>query len=174
MCNISQAHTLPCCSHSCLCCLCLPEVLLCVSMVKQRQAIIIRLCCCTSQESKAASKLTDQVLSDVQRSSNDLSKLNSWLQVGCLNSCQDRLLLFCTRECLQSFAASSISQPSNCSCCSCIHCQRGTPQLASATCRASLMWTCRDLKCRLSLKQQERARKRLWLLRVQHSSKSWC
>jgi hypothetical protein len=48
----------------------------------------------TSQESKAASKLTDQVLSDVQRSSNDLSKLNSWLQVGCLTSCQDRLLLF--------------------------------------------------------------------------------
>jgi hypothetical protein len=33
------------------------------------------------QESKAASELADKVLGDVQRSSNDMAQLNSWLQV---------------------------------------------------------------------------------------------
>jgi hypothetical protein len=35
------------------------------------------------QESKAASELADKVLGDVQRSSNDMAQLNSWLQVRC-------------------------------------------------------------------------------------------
>lgn len=40
--------------------------------------------CCSLQESKAASDLTEKVLSDVQRSSNDLAQLNNWLQVRML------------------------------------------------------------------------------------------
>jgi hypothetical protein len=42
------------------------------------------------QESKAASELADKVLGDVQRSSNDMAQLNSWLQVRsvCLLACK--------------------------------------------------------------------------------------
>jgi hypothetical protein len=39
------------------------------------------------QESKAASELADRVLSDVQRSTNDMAQLNKWLQVAHHSPC---------------------------------------------------------------------------------------
>jgi hypothetical protein len=43
--------------------------------------LLFVLLCLLLQESKAASELADKVLGDVQRSSNDMAQLNSWLQV---------------------------------------------------------------------------------------------
>jgi hypothetical protein len=48
----------------------------------------LALMCLLLQESKAASELADKALGDVQRSSNDMAQLNSWLQVGAVHHTQ--------------------------------------------------------------------------------------